>query len=79
VSRFGVIIRSGGAVAAKVLKFGCGLAEAFALEPEPLGVVHEAIEDGVCEGGVADDIVPVLDGQLSNLDTPSFFPMHRII
>ena len=27
-----------------------------------MGVVEEAVEDGVAEGGIADDIVPVLDG-----------------
>ena len=29
-----------------------------------MGVVEEAVEDGVAEGGIADDIVPVLDGHL---------------
>ena len=30
-----------------------------------VGVVHEPIEDSITEGGVADDIVPVLDGELT--------------
>ncbi len=28
----------------------------------PMGIVEEAVEDRLAEGGVADDIVPVLDG-----------------
>ena len=28
-------------------------------------VVEETVEDGVAEGGIADDIVPVLDGDLA--------------
>ena len=31
---------------------------------EALGVVDEAIEDGIGEGGIADDIVPGFDGVL---------------
>ena len=27
--------------------------------------MHEAVEDGVTEGGITDDIVPVFDGQLA--------------
>ena len=30
-----------------------------------MGVVEEPVEDGVAEGGVADDVVPVLDGDLA--------------
>ena len=30
-----------------------------------MGVVEEPVEDGVAEGGVADDIVPVVDGDLA--------------
>ena len=30
-----------------------------------MGIVQEAVEDGVAEGGIADDIVPVLDGNLA--------------
>ena len=33
-----------------------------------MGVVEESVEDGVSEGGVADDIVPVLDGELGGED-----------
>ena len=28
-------------------------------------VVEQAVEDGVAEGGIADDVVPVLDGDLA--------------
>ena len=30
-----------------------------------MGIVEETVEDGVAEGGIADDIVPVLDGDLA--------------
>ena len=30
-----------------------------------MGIVEETVEDGVAEGGIADDIVPVLDGNLA--------------
>ena len=30
-----------------------------------MGVVEEAVKDGVAEGGISDDIVPVLDGHLA--------------
>ena len=30
-----------------------------------MGVVNEAVEDGVAEGGVADHVVPVLQGELA--------------
>jgi hypothetical protein len=51
---------------------GCGIRQfvvAFAhglpLEVDPVGVVYEPVEDGVGEGGVADDLVSVLDGYLA--------------
>ena len=30
-----------------------------------MGVVHEAVEDGVAEGGISDDVMPVLEGKLA--------------
>lgn len=33
-----------------------------------MGVVEQLVEDGVPEGGVADGIVPVLDGELRGDD-----------
>ena len=27
--------------------------------------MHEPIEDGVAEGGIADDVMPVIDGKLA--------------
>ena len=30
-----------------------------ALEGDPVGAVEESVEDGVAEGGVADDVVPL--------------------
>ena len=31
----------------------------------PVGMFEDAVEDGVAEGGIADDIVPVLDEDLA--------------
>ena len=33
-----------------------------------MGVVDESVKDGVPEGGVSDDVVPVLDGELGGKD-----------
>ena len=35
------------------------------LELDAVGVMHEPIEDGVAEGGIADDVMPVIDGKLA--------------
>ena len=63
-----MVIRSVGRVVVKLLTLGGGFAEALALEREPVGVVHQAIEDGVGDGGIADDLVPVFDRQLAGHD-----------
>jgi hypothetical protein len=36
-----------------------------------VGVVEDPVEDGVSEGGLADDGVPVLDGELGGEDGSS--------
>jgi len=43
-------------------------AHAFSGEFETVGVVDQAIEDGVCEGRVADDFMPGVDGELAGDD-----------
>ena len=48
-SRVGVCIRSGIALAVKLLTFGGGFTKTFALEREPVSVVHRSIENGVGE------------------------------
>ncbi len=35
------------------------------LAGDAVGVVEEPVEDGVAEGGIADDVVPVVDGDLA--------------
>ena len=40
------------------LRAGLELAHRRPVEREPIGVVDDAIEDGVGEGGLADDLVP---------------------
>ena len=41
------------------------IAESFATELNSVGVVNDAVEDGVGEGRIADDIVPLWDGNLT--------------
>ena len=40
-------------------------AHGFSLEGNLVRVVDEAVEDGVGQGGVANDLVPVVDGNLA--------------
>ena len=47
---------------------GGELSHAFSGHREPVGVVDEAVEDGVGEGGVADDLAPLLDRNLTGDD-----------
>src|SRR6266508_3843939 len=63
-----MLIRSGGGLGVKVVTLGGGFAQALALEDEPVGVVHEAVENGIGDGWVADDLVPVVDGKLAGDD-----------
>ncbi len=37
----------------------------FSFQIDLVGVVYEAVEDGVGKGGIADPFVPVLDGELA--------------
>ena len=47
---------------------GVLLSHAFSGELKAVSVVNEAIQDSVAEGGVADDIVPMFDGDLAGHD-----------
>lgn len=42
-----------------------GLAQRRAIEGDPVGIVNQPVEDGVGEGGLANDIVPGLHGELT--------------
>jgi transposase len=42
--------------------FRLSLAHRLALEGDPIGVVHQAVEDRIGEGRIPDNLVPVLDG-----------------
>jgi hypothetical protein len=44
---------------------GATLAQAVALKLDPVGIVDDAVEDGVHQGGIADDLVPARDWQLA--------------
>jgi hypothetical protein len=63
-----MLIRSDGEVGVKTLSFGGGFAQALALEGEPVRIVDKAIENGIGDGGIADGVVPVLDGKLAGDD-----------
>src|SRR5450759_3898271 len=47
---------------------GILLSHALSGELKAVSVVNEAIQDSVAEGGVADDVVPVFDGDLAGND-----------
>src|SRR5579863_721008 len=49
-------------------RFGLELAHAVACESDPVGAVDDAIEDGVGERRLADEVVPIVDWQLTGDD-----------
>ena len=49
----------------EVVVRGLMLAQGLAVEFEAIGVVHDAIEDGIGEGGLIDDLVPGADRELA--------------
>ena len=62
-SRGGVGVKFG--VAVGLLRW---LAQGFAIEGEAVRGVDEAVEHGVGDGGVGDDLMPVIDGELAGHD-----------
>ena len=34
----------------------------FPLQVDPVGVVNEPVQDGISEGGIADDLVSMING-----------------
>ena len=63
-----VIIRSGRCPGVKGGAFGGGFAQALAGQAEAMGVVHEAVEDGVGDGWIGDHLVPMLHTDLAGDD-----------
>ena len=49
------------------------LSEALSFEFDAVGVVDEAIEDCVGDGGISDNFVPAIDGQLAGDDDRTSF------
>ena len=47
---------------------GVLFSHAFSGELKAVSVVNEAVQDGVAEGWVADNVVPMLDGDLAGDD-----------
>src|SRR5258708_38574263 len=63
-----MVIGSGVLVGVKSLIAGVLFSHAFSGELKAVSVVNEAVQDGVAQGGVADDIVPMFDGDLAGDD-----------
>src|SRR5258708_22063722 len=63
-----MVIGSGVLVCVKSLIAGVLFSHAFSGELKAVSVVNEAIQDGVAEGGVADNVVPMFDGDLAGDD-----------
>src|SRR5258708_11874211 len=60
-----MVIGSGVLVGVKSLIAGVLFSHAFSGELKAVSVVNEAIQDGVAEGGVADNVVPMFDWDLA--------------
>jgi hypothetical protein len=52
----------------KSLIAGVLLSHAFSGELKAVSIVNEAVQDCVAEGGVADDVMPMFDGDLAGDD-----------
>ena len=63
-----MVIGSGVCVGVKSLISGVLLSHAFSGELKAVSVVNEAIQDGVAEGWVADNVVPMFNGDLTGDD-----------
>src|ERR1700687_5875430 len=63
-----MVIGSGVWGGVKSLAAGVVLSHAFSGELKTVSVVNEAVQDRVAEGGVADDVVPMFDGDLAGND-----------
>jgi len=57
----GRVIGSGFLGGVKIGALGGDLSRAVSFEYEAVGVVDDAIEDGVGDGGIGDDLMPVVD------------------
>ena len=63
-----MVIGSGVGVGVKSLIAGVLLSHAFSGELKAVSVVNETVQDGVTQGGVADDVMPEFDGDLAGDD-----------
>jgi hypothetical protein len=50
-----MLIRSDGELGVKTLAFGGGFAQTLALEGEPVRIMDKAIENGIGDGGIAEN------------------------
>jgi len=60
-----------GDVGVKVATFGgffVWFSQGLAVEGEAVRGVHEAVQDGICDGGIDDHLVPMIDGELTRHD-----------
>ena len=60
-----VVVRSSGGLLSSDLS-----AQRVALELEAMGIVDDAVEDGVGDGRFADDVVPAIDRDLNPTRRP---------
>src|SRR5665647_387936 len=63
-----MVIGSGVRVGVKSLIAGVLFSHAFSSELKAVSVVNEAVQDGVAQGGIADNFVPMFDGDLAGDD-----------
>ena len=63
-----MVIGSGVWGGVKSLIAGVLFSHAFSGELKAVSIVNEAVQDGVAEGGVTDDVVPMFDGDLAGDD-----------
>src|SRR5665647_1288040 len=63
-----MVIGSGVRVGVKSLIAGVLFSHAFSGELKAVSVVNEAVQDGVAEGGVSDNFVPMFDRDLAGND-----------
>ncbi len=63
-----MVIGSGVWGGVKGLNAGVLLSHAFSGELKAVSVVNETVQDGVAQGGIADDVMPKFDGDLAGDD-----------
>ena len=58
-----MLLRAGGS-----RQFTVAFSHGFTFEVDAVSVVYQAVENGIAEGGIADDVVSMIDGYLGGDD-----------